>query len=361
MQDPNVTGPANAEDSRINAAIDGLKSGQPLKLDEQPDNVITHEDLEEVEISPNSGLGDNEPEVEVEASETAEDSSISEPELTEITITDHKGRRNIKVDLTDKDRMIRAVKREAGMRKFQAERDQARAKLAEYESFAEKAKHFDSLEDAYNKEGVAGIIDRVLGEGSHEAYIQQAVEKSNMRAVATPEELAALDAQDKSSKLERQIEALRASAKKAEENAAKNAEKVERDKLQSLINPTFEKYRFEGKLNDRVREHELDQMIWQNALAKLERLDNQGVEITKAVINKQFKSVANVIRKTINDQSNKKTDKIIDNKISSATKNAQVSTKKGMNKAAVNSDAFASLKKGDVHSFFKQYKGKLTF
>jgi hypothetical protein len=357
--------PADSEHSRINDAIEALKGGSDLsELNQSSEDVLDDSDIQLVSGSDAiNSLGisteDNEPEETVEAapSEVVEDpeEQVSEA-VREIQITDHRGRRKIKVDFSDEAKLEKYVKQAAGFRKMQAERDKALASLESSKGLEEKANHFTELEQVYETNGVEGLIDRLLGEGAHSEYVNQQFERIRMREAATPEELAALDANEKSARLEREMQRLRAEQEARAEQVSKQAEQAEMDNLQSMINPTFEKYRFAGKLGDNVKEHELDQMVWGAALNKLERLENNGVKINKSVIDKQFKETANLLRKTINAESNKKTNKVIQQKKISATKDAQMATSKSMGQ---NNQAADLIKKGDYAGFFRNFGGKI--
>ena len=160
------------------------------------------------------------------------------------------------------------------MRKFQAERDKANAKVKEIEPEYNNLKQsFDLINRAYEEQGLAGLINLVTGD--KEAYSkleQNIINKANLRASATPEQIEKMDLMEKLEAKAKESERLMKQIQAREEAATKAAEVAEQKKTEALIHPVFNTVRFAGKLGDAEVEEQLDNAVWQQSIKKLKAL-----------------------------------------------------------------------------------------
>jgi hypothetical protein len=314
------------------------------------------------EASEEAGLSDGQAEQEallenhneLLEEEPASDASNSEA-TEELTVTLENGRKaKILADYEDRSKIRKAYEMAAGMRKFQAERDQEiqRAKTLNEELSTLKST-WDSLEDAYQNGGVEGVIDLLEGrEGASKEYIAKRLEQERLKESMSPDERARLELEERlelDRKAVSQKERIR--QKEMEELRAKLEEADEKE-TRALITPAFERYRFKGKLGDEVAEHHFDQAVWMQALSNLEKLDDS--EITADVIDREFERVSSAFARAAKQQASKATKQAVETKKRQAKTQAAVSAMKGVNTESKEKDLMSRLWKGDSTNVLKE-------
>jgi hypothetical protein len=314
------------------------------------------------EASEEAGLSDGQAEQEalpenheeLLEEEPASDASNSEA-TEELTVTLENGRKaKILADYEDRSKIRKAYEMAAGMRKFQAERDQERqrAKTLDEELSTLKST-WDSLEDAYQNGGVEGVIDLLEGrEGASKEYIAKRLEQERLKESMSPDERARLELEERlelDRKAVSQKERIR--QKEMEELRAKLEEADEKE-TRALITPAFERYRFKGKLGDEVAEHHFDQAVWMQALSNLEKLDDS--EITADVIDREFERVSSAFARAAKQQASKATKQAVETKKRQAKTQAAVSAMKGVNTESKEKDLMSRLWKGDSTNVLKE-------
>lgn len=345
-------------------AWEAAKTSGPVSEPTTPAvSVSTHEPINDVSEGTSSGdevVKDSAAEqasvsAEVEVSEGDSPAISEQGDIEELTITDDKGKRVVKFDFSDREKVKKAVQLALGSRKWQAERDQARKELTSIKPEYEKLKQdFSKLDDAFQKGGVKALVGLLSGndEKAWDRIVEAEIKRREYIANLTPAERMQME---KEEELKREREEKSEIAKKYEQKLKELELKEEQAQLKSLesrVHPTFDKYRFTGKLNDAVAEHELDNALWTRAMARLAEYP-EGVELTSALIDKEFRAVAATFNKVIGKQAEKQVKKSIDNKKADALKTAQVTAKKGMASSS-NVDKFKKdIKSGDLTSALK--------
>lgn len=264
-----------------------------------------------------------------------------------IRVTDETGRkRKVKIDYTDRKSIANAFKQAAGMRKFQAERDKVKTDYTDIQAkYTELNDVYGKLNNAWEEGGVKAVVN-LLG-GSADAWEKAVEEDAAHKAYLenlTPNEKIKLEMEEREKNYQAQLNAER---KKREEFQSTIAQKEEQAALQSLeskLHPSFDRYRFAGKLGDPVAEHHFDTSVWNLVTKRLEEYPDD-VELTQAIIDKEFRTVANNFRKVVNVQTEKKVQKTIENKKVDASQRAQVAAKKGLTST------------GDAQKFVDDIKG----
>lgn len=266
----------------------------------------------------------------LELSPASDSSSL--PATEELFVTLENGRKaKITADYSDRNKIKKAYEMAAGMRKFQAERDQEKTRVKELDTQMKELKGtWEKLETAYQSGGIEGLIDLLEGKaGASQAYIAKRVEQERLKEAMSPAERASLELQERM-ELDRrsQVANDRIRQKQLEEMQTRLAEADEKE-TRALITPSFERHRFKGKLGDPVAEHHFDQAVWMQALSNLEQLD-EG-ELSAEVIDREFAKVSSAFGRAAKQQATKATKQAVDTKKQEAKTQAAVSAMQGMN------------------------------
>lgn len=287
--------------------------------------------------------------------EKVPNSAVMKPaaDIEEIIITDDSGKKRLKVDWSDRERLKKYVQEAAGMRKFQHERDQLTSKLKTIEpEYADLKKSWGAIEEAFTKHGIKGLVNLLANDqGGYDKHIQAELARVKAREQASPAELERMDLQETLIAERREREQLQ---KRVEEDLKRSESAREEASLRSLeskVHPSFDRYRFAGKLGDEVIEARLDQAVWDQALKRLEEYPDH-VELTPNIIEKEFRDISNSFRKIITKQAEVKAQKVVTNKKIAAQENAATAAMSSMmGNTAQSSEKFKTdIRKGDLTS-----------
>lgn len=304
----------------------------PATVQPEPTEVKESPVTDEKELEPVSATE--------EVSEESTDSSIvTEPEkevtkvedIEEITFTDHKGRRTVKVDFSDRNKMKKIASLAYGARKFQVERDQVKQELAKEREDSKGAKEdLKKFESIYDSQGLIGLALMLEGQEGVDklvkAHLAEQERWSDMTPAERNAELKAKEAEARASKeeesrkdYEKRLAELDARQKDADEKA-----------FDSKLHPAFDRYRYAGKLGDPVAEHRLDTAIWNDVMDSLTPYVKQDIEITQAMIDKEFRKARQEWDKTINKQVDKNTKVAVHKAKTNAQSKAQAKVSQGL-------------------------------
>ncbi len=271
-----------------------------------------------------------------------------------ITISDDKGRRKVEVDFSNRDQLKKFVQMAYGARKWQAERDQAIAKSKEFETkISERERDWQSLESAF-QQGPEHLIDLLAGrKGAFDEFVAQRQQRQDLQK-RDPEAFAALEAREEVERLKRENEKARKENESFKKSVTEEREAAEVAAMQASVNPVFEKYRFAEKLGDANDEHMFDEMLWNSAMKRLEPYEDKGL-LTSEVIEREFRSVAQAIRKRISGLAEKKATKVVEQKKQEATENVQAKVMSGYKKGGTADEARKLLNNGDIKGILKNW------
>jgi len=275
---------------------------------------------------------ENNSEPEVQEADSSEPTETSEEGLSEsvkeITVKGKDGkRRNIKVDFSDTDRMTKYVQKAANAVRLQSERDALQAQVAK---LTEAQTALDQLQTLVDQGGIEGLIDHLTADqGGIKAWMDQKIARHELRVNASEDELARLDAEEKNAELQRRLDLIERQQAEREERLQSESSQAALNKLQSEINPIYFKYTFDGKLGDSVAEQRHNRAMFRDVTDTLDKLQEEGVKITPAVIEREFRSYATPLLKGVNRRVRQNTKKAIDRKKTEATQNAQQQVRKG--------------------------------
>ncbi len=283
-------------------------------------------------------------------------------ETITLKMKDEQGRpQKLKVDYTDREAIKKAYIQAAGMRKFQNERDTARKELADIQAkHTELNQVYSVLDAAFKKDGVKGVVN-LLGQGQNPwaEAVDAELKHRNYIAGLTPAEKYQLDMEEKAKVYEQQLAAEKGKREEFERKMAEKEEQTALKSLESRLHPAFDRYRFAGKLSDPVVEHQFDEAIWNKVTAQLAEYPDD-MELTAAVIDKEFRTVANNFRKMLNTQSEKAVKATIEKKKVEAGERAQVAAKKGLSGNADSRKFVEDVKSGNIRDAFSaMFSGKV--
>jgi hypothetical protein len=307
-----------------------------------------------------------------DSSDASSDSSVEapEPEMEDILISDADGsKKKITVDWNDRAKLKTYVQKlygaQKGMRQHQSRADQAEAKLKTIEpEYQDLKSSWKSVEEAFQKEGVKGLVNLLSGQANgYDSLIEQEYQRRFAKAEAKRlGDTNTLDRMELEERLQNEKRERERLSKQVQEQLAKvdsEREQAQILSLESKVTPAFEKHRFAGRLGDPTVEHQLDTAVWQQAMARLEEYPDT-VEMTPALIEKEFRTVAASFNKIISRQAEQKVDQTLKQKKAAAAETAAATATKGM-RTSSEKEAFATnIKNGRIVDAFKQFaSGKI--
>lgn len=354
--------PGNQELS-FDSMLDGLKSGSISLSNDKPSGLESQEsetESEPVVEAESSELEQVQEFIESE-SETEDETELSESkaetkstktaksEVEKVKVTDAKGRREVEVDFTDKEKIKKYVQLAYGGRKWQQERDSARADLTKVQTeYSTLKSDWDKVEKAYSENGVAGLVNLLEGkQDAFDSWYKQERERREAFESMTDYEKQSYYKEEQARKQEQENQKLRQEYESKLKEIQTEREQTETRALESRLHPAFDRYRFTGSLGDEVAEHHYDKALWNQALSNLEELP-ENVELTQAIVDREFRKVAQAFKKVINQQVEKNTKKAVDNKKQAAASKAQATASRGIKKNSELENMRNSMKSGNI-------------
>jgi len=217
----------------------------------------------------------------------------------------------------------------------------------------------DKLEDIYSKQGVEGLI-QTLGRGEDlEKLIEAKIKQREYLGSLTPDERYKYDMKTQAELAEKRVSATEAKYEKMLADIEAKEESAALRSMESRLHPSFDRYRFAGKLGNEAAEARFDKAVWRDATEALAQYP-EDVEITQAMIDKEFRLAASEYSSTMKQQAEKTVTKTLDTKKANAAKSAQLVAKKGI----VNDDKekfINSIKSGNLlEAMAAMSSGKIT-
>lgn len=314
--------------------------------------------------------GENEPELSTEAEASTEDvpeAKTEEPSTVEyITVTDDKGRRKIAIDFSDKEKLKKLASMAYGANKWKVERDNLVKELEKSKGVASKSSELEEnwnvLESTFKKEGIEGLVDLLQGKrGAYKEHLQQQMEKQKFLERASPEELKLFQEQEDRNRLARELEEERRANQEFRQRYEAEKEANELAALSGIVHPTFEKYRFAGKLGNADDEQMFDEVLWGQMQKHLAPYEEKGVAITRELVDSTLKNISGQLRKRLAAQTERKVSKVIEQKKQEAAESAQSATKAAYRpQSETAKEAMGHIQGGSLSNLFSnwnKYKG----
>ena len=280
------------------------------------------------------------------------------PKELEVPFTDADGVRQVlKYDLSDTAKIAKDLSLAQGARRWQAERDRANASLKKIEpEYKDLRSSWDSLEKAWDGDGVKGITDLLGGQGAFERLIAKEVSKSRVLESGDSDAIEKLQLQER---LEKSIREQERTTKKLNESAAQSEKaKTEAQEAsdKAMIFPAFASVSFEGKLGDTAAEQSLNEAVWSQALKKLDSLP-AGTDINRTLVTKIFKETAAVFGNAVAKQANSKATAILNDKKESAKTRVAADVKERVSSGNIGKSERVqkAVESKDTHAIFKAW------
>lgn len=275
----------------------------------------------------------------------------------------NKGKEFIEVDYSNKEAVDKAFLLAHGARKWQAQKDAAEKKVAQLntENQTNQARlqqlqsEWSQVEQAFQQDGVAGLVNLLGGGGAYEKFLTSEIEKQNFLKKASPEQLEMYQAREDAEKQKRRIAQMEEENAKFRASIESDRDATEKSKLQADINPSFFRHNFSGKLGDPVAEEHFNEALWQKATLNLTKLETSGVPLTQEIIDKEFRKVASHFRKPLGVQATKTVKKMVDTKKQEATEAAQSRAMTGFRGSSEADETNKMLADGDVTSILRNW------
>ena len=207
-EDPEVAARGETSNPVEPEVDEGLDEGLDLDGLEEEDGIEDPDsNLEDDELEDSDSDEEAEPEESDEENPEEDEAEASEEDIEELTITDHKGRRQIKVDFNDREKLKKYVQMAALARKMQAERDSGNEKFkqasAEHAELKETWGKFENAWGDGGREGIISLLDLVNSEnGGYDSFIETEYKRMRAKEDATPSELARIELEEKLEKAE---------------------------------------------------------------------------------------------------------------------------------------------------------------
>lgn len=296
---------------------------------------------------------------ENESSDSKVQDSEKEPgieDIEEITFTDHKGRRTVKVDFSDRDKVKKLASLAYGSRKFQVERDQSRQELVQERESNQKLKDdMSKFESIYEKEGLKGLALMLEGPDGYAKFLSEArAEQERWEEMDPRERESALrerelvSSAEKEKKLREDYESRLAELDKRQRDADEKA-------FEAKLIPSFDRYRFAGKLGDPVAEHKLDKAIWSDVMDALQPYEDKGLDITQAMIDKEFRKASQELNSVVNKQVEKKTKVAIQKAKTTAQTKAQAKVSQSMQTNSASEKFKSDMSSGNIKDALRSF------
>jgi len=293
-----------------------------------------------------------------DAAKAAKAQATTDGQKEFIFVTDEAGkRRKVEIDYNDRASVKKAFELMHGARKWQAERDRA---IQQQKEASEKAAKLDKLwtamERAYEEGGELGVLDLIGGrQGAAQDFLKKQYERQKFLETASDQEIAQLEGRERLERLERELAKERKSKQEWEQKMASERETAELRSLESRVHPAFEKYRFDGKLGSAEEEWMFDEMLWNTTMKRLEPYEAKGEEITRELVEREFRTVSSALRKRITGVAEKTATKVVEQKKQDALTGAQTASQNAYKKGGLAKEASDLLRSGNLRGLFQNW------
>lgn len=281
-----------------------------------------------------------------ESSKTSNNKNIEE-----LFVKGPEGKRQaIKIDYSNKEDIKQAYLKAAGMQKFRHERDVVQKNFQKVETEYKSIKaDIDKLEDIFKNQGAKGVVLALGGENKLKELVDAEIRHREYLGSLTPNEKYQLEAKQHQELADKRTKEVQDKYERMLSDLQAKEEQATTRSLESRLHPSFDRYRFAGRLGDEVAEHRLDKTIWSEVTERLAQYPDD-VELTQGIIDREFRTVAQELQKVINVQAEKKVVKTVDKKKAEATRAAQITARKGLSTSGDKERFVDSIKSGDILS-----------
>lgn len=321
---PSANSDAPASDSNSDS-MDALLGLQDSEDNEKKDAEENSEASNSVDSLIKEATGEG------KESNGAKDAKKANPNLIKIPVSDHKGRRVVEVDLSDAEKVKKYVQYAHGGMKWKADKDRVEAEHKKLSAEHQKLSgDWQTLEESFKEGGFKGLYKTLSqDEKAYDAFIDAEIERRQRINSASPVERERYEMEERFQNERREREKLTKDIENLRNQSVSNREAAEQEALKGMVHPAFDRYRMAGKLGNPVNEERVDRAIWNQAMEDLQPLEEQGVEITPAVIDRAFRKASMDFKSIIQVTAEKEASKAIQQKKAVASERVAVKAAKG--------------------------------
>ncbi len=284
------------------AELNGLYTDSDGAPEEESIESSADEIIEEPSIEENPSEEADEVNDEVEDSED-EETQTPESDIEYIKA----GGKKIKVDFADRETTKRVYAQAAGMRQFQAERDEYKGKYTDLKSeHAELRQTMDYLESI--KDNHEDVFEAVTGTSLEDIKNKWREEENLVGSMSEAEKamyLSNKDHQRRIAQVAKKEKDLQTKLEQYESDVKKVAEETQN----SMVRPFFFQYNFDGELGDATVESRMNRTLWREAETELGQFDS----VTPDMVKETMQRISNQIRQGFKIQANKSVKKAVGN------------------------------------------------
>lgn len=329
----------------VDEAVSGLNADEPSLIGEASEDSLNRPVVEATPVS----------QEEQAPEQVSTSTQESNPDTEVLYVKGPNGEKHkLEISYSDRQKIKDAFAKAAGMRKFATERDQYKKQHEEAKKKLEElSSNFSKLETIFKERGAKGIFEQLGGEGAFEKAVEAELQRREYLANLSPEEKFQLSAKEREAEYQKSHEELKRKYDDMLGKLTKEQEQATIRSLESKLTPAFEKVRFKGQLGDGVAEQEIDEAIWSKVTNRLSEYPDD-VELTQAIIEKEFRNVAGIYKKLLDKQVDVKLKQSVEKKKEEATTKAQGLVKKNMTAQSLNADVADDIKNSNWSSLLQK-------
>lgn len=328
--------PFLTEDQILTASSYPDDEGEELAIESQEEESISVEDSPQ---EPEEGVAEQD---------------VGDGGTEDIFITDHKGRRKITIDYNDRDKIKKAHQLAAGMRLFQKERDEERQLNNELRNELQLYKTLDSI---WEERGVDGVVEKLSGKTLDDIFAERQEKKMRLET-ADPADRVSMEYEERLSARDEQIRELAEKLSKFEEESKSRLQQSEEMQARSVIDPAFSKYAFSDKDGDERDVNFANEMMWDRASKAFDQYEQQGIPITKAVVEREFRQLRASLNRIVKSTAEKTATKKVAQQKKQAQKAAANFVESKTSSSNLNKNDIEELGRGNFLKVFQRLNKK---
>jgi hypothetical protein len=272
----------SGDESQLDAFEAEVNGSLEDKVDETEEEVESPEVEDQEEESQDDNQEDDE---DIETSEEVDESPdqteepVAASHIRKIGFTNHRGRGEVEIDLSDYDLVAKHIARSYASQKWKAEKDQAQTKVKELETkITEVAAPYARLEEAWGEggaEGIKNVITALAGDEKALDHLLDArqAERAKIEAM-DPTERLKFEHEQESIKQKAAYDRELSKIRQEREAASTAKEEAEYQETRQRASSVFGPYSFHGQLGNAEEEAYYGTIVWEKSV---ELLESKGI------------------------------------------------------------------------------------
>jgi hypothetical protein len=230
------------------------------------------------------------------------------PDIDTIVVDGKK----IEIDWNDRASLRKSLERVEGAKRAWSERDAARKQLAEIQrKFDSHDNDLKSINTAFQKGGIAGVINLLTqDDAGYQKWEDKIYNERKAYDNADEPTRKSLDAQRELDKLKAELKFERETIAKEKADAEAAAAKLAETENRSMIDSSFTKHQFSGKLGDEKVEKFYNDALYDSVRRELSSMP-EDTEVDSAMLDKLFQEHAQRFLSVIDRKANEAVTKTV--------------------------------------------------